>query len=137
MKGRPNHVMASRPVVLDTNFLLIPFQFKINIVRELEYLLEVSHHFVISSKTMQELNKIGQSIGKNGMAARLALKLVEANKGRITIVQSDEYVDSWIESYAKANHAIVCTNDSKLRMKLKDQDIKVITMKSKSKLGYV
>ncbi|MFN7991644.1 MAG: nucleotide-binding protein [Candidatus Micrarchaeia archaeon] len=129
--------MPSRPVVLDTNFLLIPFQFKINIIRELEYLLEVSHHFVISSKTLSELEKIGKSIGKSGMAARLALKLVAANRNRITVVQSNEYVDRWIEDYAKANNAIVCTNDSELRMKLKDLDIKVVTMKSKSKLGFV
>jgi rRNA-processing protein FCF1 len=129
--------MASRPVVLDTNFLLIPFQFKIDILRELDYLVDVSHHFVISSKTLAELRKIGRSIGRNGMAARLALKLVEANRSKITIVESGEYVDRWIEGYAVENRAIVCTNDAELRRKLLDLDVKVVSMKSKSKLGYV
>lgn len=129
--------MASRPVILDTNFLLVPFQFKVDILRELEYLLEYSHHYVISSKTMDELSKLGKILGKDGMAARLALKLVEANKARIEIIKSRKYVDEWIVEYAKQNGAIVCTNDSALRRKLKSLSIKVISMKSKSKLGVV
>ncbi|MBU1681177.1 hypothetical protein KKE38_00005, partial [Candidatus Micrarchaeota archaeon] len=47
--------MAPRIVILDTNFLLVPFQFKINVIKELDYLLEVSHKFVISSRTIVEL----------------------------------------------------------------------------------
>ncbi|VVC02742.1 Ribonuclease VapC9 [Candidatus Bilamarchaeum dharawalense] len=129
--------MPPRPVILDTNFLLIPFQFKIDIFRELEYLIEVSHSYVISSKTIKELQKLGKLIGKNGMAARLALKLVIANEKKIETVESQEYVDDWIVDYAQKNNAIVCTNDSELRKRLRRLDIKVITMKSKSKLGYV
>src|SRR5574337_2073866 len=107
MPGAAYLSMAPRPVVLDTNFLLIPFQFKIDILRELEYLIEASHRLVISSKTLAELRKIGQSIGKDGMAARLALKLVEANRAKIDIIESDEYVDKWIEDYAISANAIV------------------------------
>ena len=129
--------MAPRPVVLDTNFLLIPFQFKIDILRELDYLIDVSHRFVISSKTIKELMEIAKSVGKDGMAARLALKLVEANRAKIDIIESDEYVDHWIADYARANRAIVCTNDSGLRRKLRELDVKVVSMKSRSKLGYV
>ncbi|HSB47545.1 MAG TPA: hypothetical protein VLD37_06020 [Candidatus Bilamarchaeum sp.] len=129
--------MAPRPVVLDTNFLLIPFQFKIDIMRELDYLIDVSHRYVISSNTMRELARIGESIGKDGMGARLALKLVEANKAKIEVVESSEYVDKWIEEYAIAKNAIVCTNDAKLRKRLRDLDVKVVSMKSRSRLGYV
>jgi len=129
--------MASRPVVLDTNFLLIPFQFKIDIVGEIDYLVEISHTFVISSRTLAELKKIAQSVGKNGMAARLALKMIVANQARIETVKSESPVDDWIVEYAKHNNAIVCTNDSVLRRRLKPFRIKVITLKSKSKLGFV
>ncbi len=129
--------MAPRPIVLDTNFLMVPFRFKIDILRELDYLVEVSHRFVISSRTIAELKKIGKAIGKDGMAARLAIKLVEANSKRIDIVQSSEHVDDWIAEYASQNRAIVCTNDSALRRRLRALDIKVVTLKSKSKLGFV
>ncbi len=129
--------MAPRPVIIDTNFLLIPFRYRIDILRELDYLVEPSHRFVISSKTMKELKKIGKKVGKDGMAARLAIKLVEANSLRIDVIESEEHVDDWIADYSKANRAIVCTNDSELRRRLRALHIKVITMKSKSKLGFV
>ncbi|MCI0504407.1 nucleotide-binding protein [Candidatus Micrarchaeota archaeon] len=129
--------MAPRQVILDTNFLFLPFQFKIDILRELDYLIEPSHRYVISSKTISELKKIGKKIGKDGMAARLALKLVEANRSQIDIVESSQHVDDWIVEYSKANRAIACTNDSDLRKRLRALDIKVVTMKSKSKLGFV
>jgi rRNA-processing protein FCF1 len=129
--------MAPRHVVLDTNFLLVPFQFKIDIMRELDYIIDVSHRYVVSSKTIKELKKIGESIGKDGMAARLALKLVDASRLKIDIIESDEYVDKWIEDYALANNAIVCTNDARLRKRLRDLDVKVVSMKSRSRLGYI
>ncbi|MEW6721947.1 MAG: PIN domain-containing protein [Candidatus Micrarchaeota archaeon] len=129
--------MAPRPVVLDTNFLLVPFQFKIDILRELDYLIDYSHRYVISSRTMSELKKLAARIGKDGMAARLAVKLVEANSGKIDIVESGEHVDDWIAEYAAGNRAIVCTNDSGLRRRLRALDIKVVSMKSKSRLGFV
>jgi rRNA-processing protein FCF1 len=46
-------------------------------------------------------------------------------------------VDDWIVDYSKETGAIVCTNDSKLRKRLRAFKAKVITMKSKSRLGYV
>ncbi|MFH0884475.1 MAG: nucleotide-binding protein [Candidatus Micrarchaeota archaeon] len=129
--------MAPRPIIIDTNFLLIPFRFRIDILRELDYLVEASHRYVISSRTIMELKKIGKKVGKDGMAARLAIKLVEANSSRIDIIENEDHVDDWIAQYSKANRAIVCTNDSGLRRRLRALDIKVVTMKSKSKLGFV
>lgn len=129
--------MAPRPVVLDTNFLLVPFQFRIDILRELDFLVDVSHVFVISSRTVKELNAIGRAAGRDGMAGRLALKMLKANKGRIQVVESDAEVDDWIVAYAKENRAIVCTNDSDLRRRLKAVKVKVAAMKSRSKVAFV
>ncbi len=127
--------MPPRPVILDTNFLLVPFQFKINIMKEIEYLLEISHKFVISSRTITELKNIGKGKGKDGVAARLALKLIDNNP--IEVVENGLHVDHWILEYAKENDAIVCTNDAPLRRKLKRLGIKIVSMKSKSSLGFV
>ncbi len=129
--------MPPRPVILDTNFLLLPFQFKIDILRELDYLIEVSHRYVISSKTLEELRRLGASVGKDGMAARLALKMIEANKDKIESVKNDMDVDEWIVEYATSSNAIVCTNDKELRKRLKRLHVKVVAMKSRSKLGFV
>jgi rRNA-processing protein FCF1 len=129
--------MPPRIVILDTNFLLIPFQFKINVMSELEYLLDFSHRYVISSNTVKELKKLGASAGKEGAGARVALKVLESYEGKIDIIQDERHVDDWIVDYSKETGAIVCTNDSKLRKRLKAFKAKVITMKSKSRLGYV
>jgi rRNA-processing protein FCF1 len=126
--------MAPRDVVLDTNFLLLPFQFRINIIRELDYLIEVSHRYVISSRTLHELEKLGKTVGKNGMAARLALKLVKASG--VEVVKSDMPVDDWVVRYSKDNDAIACTNDRILRKRLMGLGVKVVTLKSRSKLGF-
>lgn len=129
--------MPPRPVVLDTNFLLMPYQFKINILHELDFLIDVSHRFVVSSRSVDELEHIGRLAGKDGMAARLALKMLSANKDRIDIVQNDQEVDDWIVIYSKENRAIVCTNDSALRRRLKAAKVKVAAMKSRSKVAFV
>ena len=126
--------MAPRDVVLDTNFLLLPFQFRINIIKELDYLIEKSHRYVISSRTLAELKKLGKAAGKNGMAARLALKMIDASK--IDVVKSDMPVDDWVVRYSKDNNAIACTNDRLLRKRLMGLDVKVVTLKSRSKLGF-
>ena len=131
--------MASRPVVIDTNFLLIPFQFKINMVAELDLLIERNHHYVISSRTIRELTGLSKRIGRHGAAARLALKMVEVLKkdGKLQIIQSERPVDAWLVEYALANNAIVCTNDDEVRHALRSVKKKVISMKSKSKIDYV
>jgi rRNA-processing protein FCF1 len=129
--------MPPRPVILDTNFLLIPFQFKINIFGELDYLIEESHYYVISSRTLNELERLGASVGKDGMAARLALKMIGAGKPRIEIVKNDLGVDDWIVDYSKEGRAIVCTNDAALRKRLKRFNVKMIVLKAKSRLGFV
>ncbi|MEM2908960.1 MAG: hypothetical protein QW590_02730 [Candidatus Bilamarchaeaceae archaeon] len=128
--------MPPRHVVIDTNFFLIPYQFKIDIFSELEGLVEIHHIYVITSKTIKELEKLAQNQGKTGAAARLALKIIQVNKERLEIVQSNSPVDRWIEKYAYEKGAIVCTNDKQLKSKLRENGIKVISLKGKKQLGY-
>jgi uncharacterized protein len=127
--------MPPRMVILDTNFLLVPFQFKINILKEMDYMIEGPHFFVVSSVTIDELKKLGSKKGKDAVSARLALKIIANNP--IDIIKNDRKVDDWIVDYANENRAIVCTNDAPLRKRLRPLGIKVATVKSRSKLGFV
>lgn len=129
--------MPPRAVIIDTNFFLIPYQFRIDIFTELEYLIDMHHYFVITSKTLRELGKIVENAGKKGAGARLALKIIDANRNRIEVIESNKPVDTWIEDYSEKTGAIVCTNDIRLKKKLKDNGIKVISLRGKTKLGYV
>ena len=126
-----------RTLVLDTNFLLLPFQFKIDIFRELDHVVAEPFRLIIPSGVVSELNGISKRVGKSGAAARLALKLVEANKKIVEVVETDSPVDDWVFTYAKANKAIACTNDAGLKARLRAEKMKVIGLRSKTKLGYV
>ncbi|NYZ77300.1 nucleotide-binding protein [Candidatus Micrarchaeota archaeon] len=129
--------MPPRAVIIDTNFLLIPFKFRIDILTELERLIDVHRQFVITSKTVKELENLAENAGKQGAGARLALKILDANKKGIEIVESNKPVDLWIEEYAEKHGAIVCTNDIELKKKLKDNGIKVVSLRGKTKIDYV
>jgi rRNA-processing protein FCF1 len=129
--------MPSLPVIVDTNFLLLPFQFRLDVLEELEYLVERSHHFVLSSRTFAELKNIAAKKGKGGMGGRLALKMVEVHKERFEIIENKMPVDDWIVAYASENHAVVCTNDAELRRRLRAKKVRVVSFKGKGVLGFV
>jgi len=126
-----------KELVMDTNFMLIPFQFKINIFTELEYIVGEPITLTLSLKVFRELRALSKRVGKAGAAARFALKLLEARKQLITPIDSKLPVDDWVFEYSLANRAIVCTNDRVLRRRLKEKKLKVIGLKTRSKLGYV
>lgn len=127
--------MKPKKVLLDTNFLLVPYQFKIDIFREIDELLEVPHSFVVPTGVVKELEKLSKGRGKEGAAARFALKLLKARE--YEGVESGGDVDSWILEYAVKEGVVVATNDRPLRVKLKKNRVKVVSLLSRAKIGVV
>lgn len=119
--------------MLDTNFLLLPYQFRIDIRKQIEELLEAPHELIVPSGVVSELRKLGKGRGKEGAAARFALRMVGLIGARI--VRSSGKVDDWIADYAVKEGAVVCTNDAGLRHKLKNGRVKMIVLRSRSRLG--
>jgi rRNA-processing protein FCF1 len=126
-----------REVVLDTNFLLIPYQFKIDIFLELDHLIGEPFQAVVSTKVLSELRGLARRTGTHGAAARFALKILEARKVSVGKVDSSVPVDDWVYEYAKEKRAIACTNDRELRKRLKAERLRVVGLRSRAKLGYV
>ena len=124
-----------KKVVLDTNFLLVPYQFKIDVFRQIERLLEAPHEFIVPTGVVSELKKLAKGRGKEGAASRFALKLLGAYK--VTKVRSKGDVDGWIAEYAVKENAIVATNDVELRNRLKKGGVKMIALRSRARLGLV
>lgn len=122
-------------MVLDTNFLLLPRQFGVDIVKQMEELLEVPHELVVPTGVMNELRKLAKGKGKEGAAARFALKLIR--KCGMKKVRSSGDVDGWISEYASKEGAIVATNDSGLRHRLKNAGVKMVVLRSRARLGVV
>jgi len=124
-------------IILDSNFLFIPSQFKIDIFEQLMNLLNQRFEPVLLSSTHQEL----QSMAKKGSPKRrkqasLALEL--AKECRLVNIEkeAEETNDDVILRIAAQWKSPVATNDRELRRKLRNQDIPVIFLRGKSRLEF-
>ena len=122
-------------VILDSNFLFIPSEFRVDVFEELESLLGQRVDPVLLSPTYQEIRKIaGERSPKIRQQASLALKLAE--KCRIVQVEKDfeETCDDVIVRVAKEWRSPVATNDKTLRRRLRNINVPVIYLRQKSRL---
>ncbi|HDZ36440.1 MAG TPA: nucleotide-binding protein [Thermococcus sp.] len=120
-------------VVPDTNFLLVPGQFGVDIVGELNRILDVKFRIVVPNVVLDELDVIERkSRGKDLMAIRMAKKLAE----RFETVEIGRFgerpIDDQILDFAAKNkRVIVCTNDKGLKKRLRERGIPVVYLRSK------
>lgn len=112
-------------VILDSNALLMPFQFKIDLQSEIEMLVgKVS--IVVPSCVIEELSQM------NLPAAKGALRYAE----RFIVVQSHAKGDRGVIEVAKKQKAAVLTNDQELIRILKKSSIPVIRMRECQRLDF-
>lgn len=125
-----------RIVIIDTNFLLIPLQFKVDIFSEFERVCRFHYKLCVLSESVRELEGITQNQkGKSKKAAEFALKLVRLKK--IHVIETEKgYVDSLILEIAKKED-IVATQDAELRRKLAAKGISVIHLRSRQFLEMI
>ena len=117
-------------VILDTNGLLMLFQFHINLESELDRLLGL-YNIVIPSVVINELSKLSSSVPE----AKAALKLAQ----KYNVLQVEERnnmatIDDVILDQAHILNAMVVTNDKELRKKLKQKGLTSIYLRAKSYL---
>jgi rRNA-processing protein FCF1 len=118
-----------KQVIIDTNFLLIPEQFGVDIFSEIDRLMQS-----IMDKTLDELKKLSdEGHGKDKRAARLGIAFVAAKKMGV-LKAGEEYVDAAIERLAARDKYVVCTQDGELKRKLKARGVSVITMRKRDYL---
>ena len=122
-----------KKIILDTNFLLIPVQFKIDIFSEIERICLFKYKIYIIDKTIDELKKIIETQNmKSREAAKVALALVKQKK--IDVIKTGEgRVDDLIADLMDKEH-ILATQDAELRKRALDKGAKVILLRSKKHL---
>ena len=128
-----------KKIVVDTNFLAIPFEYGVDLPTELQRIVHGPITLVISSGTMDELRTLAGRGGRKAAGARFVLQnmgLLES-KFDVEIARSTGKVDNWIIKFAKENPVSVATNDAPLRRRLLALGVPVIVMKGKSKLEFV
>ncbi|UCG68998.1 MAG: twitching motility protein PilT [Thermoplasmata archaeon] len=119
MKGR-----SFTPVILDTNALLMMFEYRINLEDELTGLLG-TYEILIPTAVLHELRYLQNS------QAKAAYKFAE----RYRTIESVNKGDEAILSLAIKLNAVVVTNDRELRRRLKENELRVIYIRQRSYLA--
>ena len=124
-----------KQVIIDTNFLLIPARFKVDIFTEIDRIMKEPHEICILDKTIDELEKIiKEQRGKDKEAAKLGKKIAEAKKIHILKTDKLKNVDRILIEKAEKDKFIVATQDAELKKELKNKGIKIITLRKKKHL---
>jgi len=123
-------------VLIDTNALMMPAQFRIDLFGELQQLLG-SFTPLVLEEGVRELRGLATGLGRNGAAARCGLALAE----KCTTVRPDRPVpggaDAQVIAYAINTGCYVVTNDRRLREDLLARGIGVISMRKQKRLELI
>ncbi|MDO9045450.1 MAG: twitching motility protein PilT [Methanobacteriaceae archaeon] len=112
---------------------MIPFQFNVDIIYELEKILP-SYRLIVPDFIINELHGIKKgSKGKNKIAANIALKMAKSHPFEIKKISLEkaEKVDDALIRISK----ILCTNDKELREKARENGIKVVYLRQRKYLA--
>lgn len=112
-------------ILLDANFLLIPFKFKVDIFSEINRIMDFKYGLTTFKSCLNEI--------KNFKEYKSVLKLIKQKKVKI-INNAKKPVDREIIKYAVKNNAIVATQDKELKKLLKKKGIVIITLRKKRHL---
>ncbi len=122
-------------LVFDTNFLFVPFEFRVEVISEIQKVLGKSVAFVIVKETIDELYNIEKKGDKNKKFLPLiATFLKKYNIKVITNVLSEEitHVDDIL--CALPNNFAIATNDKLLKQRLWKIPKRVVFMRQMSYL---
>ena len=131
-------------ILLDTNFLLIPAAFNVDIFSEFNRLFPINDIFILD-KSISELEKIElNQKGKYKQQAKMGLQMVK--KYKISTIKTEKHtntykstskilsVDELIVDFAIKNDYMVATQDKEIKAKLKKHNKESITLRQKKYL---
>ena len=121
--------MSIKEVVIDTNFFMVPFQFNVDIITELENLLP-SYKLTTPSFVINELKGLkNNNKGKTRLNANLALKLANSSKVEIKDISllENETVDDALLRVSE----VLATNDIELKNRAKNKGITIVYLRQK------
>ena len=122
--------MNSKEVVIDTNFFMVPFQFNVDIITELENKLP-SYKLTTPSFVINELKGLKKNNkGKTRLNANLALKL--ANSSKIEIKDISLLENETVDDALLRVSEVLATNDMELKKRAKAKGITIVYLRQKN-----
>ena len=127
-----------KKILLDTNFLMICFQFRVDIFTQIDKISTFQYKIFVLDKTLEELkNIVEKQKGKNKEAAKIALKLIAIKNIGIIKTKGNEKTDDILLDIAAKDDYIVATQDKDLKRRLINQNVSVIILRQKKILAIV
>jgi len=119
-------------VLLDTNFLLVPIRFGVDVFAEAERVLNQLVDFAVTSNVLGEVERL-RSEAQPGFRSELDFALKVASRCRVIDAESEEgeTVDNSIVRLAASQGYVVATTDAELRRRLREVGVKVLILRQK------
>jgi len=131
----PNRIWINREekiVILDSNSIMMLFEFSIDLEDELTRLLG-KYHIIVPKPIIEELKFLSKhGKGKKKLIAKPALEFV--SRYEVSSYYTDEKGDNAVFHLAKKLSGIVLTNDRILRKRLREESLHVIYLRGKNRL---
>ncbi|MFH1315998.1 MAG: PIN domain-containing protein [Candidatus Woesearchaeota archaeon] len=119
-------------ILLDTNFLMIPFQFNVDIFSELKRVCDFKYDLYILDRSVDELNTlIDRDNSRTSKIAKMALQLKRDKDIKVIKTIEKKHTDDLI---LEKKGFIVATRDMNLIRKLNENSKKYITLRQKKYL---
>jgi len=118
--------MAERKIILDTNFLVAPFQLSISLFDELERLYPF-HEVYVLDDVIQEAKSI-----EEGKYKKLIDKLIDSQEINVLETKGEGTVDDLLVDLC--NDFIIATNDKELKDRLLEKNAEIVIIRSESYL---
>jgi len=128
--------------LLDTNFLMIPGQFRVDIYEQLRGFGPADLY--VTELSVRELDKLAMGHGRNAANARVALmlmrkegiKIIPSGKTSTSRLRGQSAADEAIRRIAKREGMVVCTADKALKASLRKRGIRVVVLRQRKYLGF-
>jgi hypothetical protein len=121
-----------KKVILDTNFLTIPYQFSIDIFEKIKDLVRGEYEIVILDGTVRELKSLSNKKGGKSLAAKVGLELIEKKELKVIEAENGNVDDEIVD--LSDDKTIVATNDKELIKRLKHKNVKIIYLRGRNRL---
>jgi rRNA-processing protein FCF1 len=104
-------------LLLDANFLVLPFQFNVEIFDEFERLVGAGYQVYTLDRTLNEALNL-----EDGKYHRLVHRLVDLKDIEVINARATESVDEQLVTFGEEGFTI-CTNDTDVKRELHDREL--------------
>ena len=119
-----------KKLMLDTNFLVLPFQFQVDPFEEFDRILNKKNNLYTIDKCISEAKTI-----ENNSYSSLVTKLIEKKPIEVIDTSSSKNADDLLLEFSERGY-VVCTNDRELRERIKKKGSPVVILRGENKLQY-